>query len=303
MAADQVIAGSPAHDLRQGIIAGLSAYLIWGLVPIFFKQMHGIAAIEIIAHRVVWSLLLMGVVLRMGGGFRQVMDNARDPRRLARVALGSLLVFLNWLVFVYGINIGQILATSLGYFILPIFNIALGVLVLRERLRPLQWLAVACAAAGVVAETVRVGELPWISLALAVTFGVYGLLRKQLPMDSASGLFLETACIAPLAAAYLLWLHETGVGHFGQMPLESSLLIASGAVTAIPLLLFAISARRLPLNMIAFLQYLAPTISFLVAVLIYHEPFDLSRAAGFAAIWVGIAVYSVDLWRTSRSHP
>ncbi len=289
-----------AHDLRQGIIAGLTAYLIWGLVPIFFKQLHGVGAVEIIAHRIVWSLLLMGIVLHLGSGFAQVIENVRDPRRLARVAVGSVLVGANWLIFVYGINLGQILATSLGYFILPIFNVALGVLVLRERLRPLQWLAVLCALAGVVAETLRVGELPWISLGLAVSFGFYGLMRKQLPMDSASGLFLETACMLPLAVGYLAWLHWLGQGQFGDEGVQSSLLIASGVVTAIPLLLFAISARRLPLSMIAFMQYLAPTISFLVAVLIYHEPFNLARAVGFGAIWIGVAVYSFDLWRHSR---
>jgi chloramphenicol-sensitive protein RarD len=289
-----------ANDLRQGILAGLAAYFVWGLVPIFFKQLGGLDAMEIIAHRVVWSLVIMAGVLYWGGGFAQVGLSVRDPRRLARVALGSLLVAANWLIFVYGINTGQILATSLGYFILPLFNIALGVLFLRERLRGLQWLAVAFAAAGVLAETYRIGELPWIALSLALTFGVYGLLRKQLAMDAASGLFLETACITPFAVAYLVWLHASGAGHFGEFIGQSLLLIASGPVTAIPLLLFAISARRVPLSMMGFMQYLAPTLSLLVGVVLYHEPFDLTRALGFGAIWLGIAVYSFDMWRNAR---
>lgn len=289
-----------SDSVRHGIITGLSAYLIWGLVPVFFKQLHGISAIEIIAHRVIWSLLLMGGVLLFGSGYAQVWNTIRNPRKLARVALGSLMVFINWLVFVYGINTDQILATSLGYFILPILNVAIGVMVLGERLRRVQWLAVAFAAAGVLIETLRVGSLPWISLALAGSFAFYGLLRKQLAMDSASGLFLETACIAPFAMAYLLWLDHTAVGRFGESVLTSTLLVASGPVTAIPLLLFAIAARRLPLNTMGFLQYLAPSISFMVAVLVYAEPMNSTRSAGFTAIWVGLAIYTLDMWRQSR---
>ncbi len=284
-------------EFRHGILAGLAAYFVWGLVPVFFKQFGGVSAVEIIAHRVVWSMLFMGIVLALSSGFAQVIEAIRDLRKLARVALGSALVIINWGIFVYGVGIGQILATSLGYFILPLLNIALGVVLLKERLRQMQWLAVALAAGGVVIETIRIGELPWISLALAASFGFYGLLRKRLSMDSASGLFLETLCAAPFALAYLLWLHQGGEAHWGDSLRLSSLLVASGVVTAIPLLLFAISARRLPLNMIGFLQYLAPTISLAVAVLIYDEAFDLHRAAGFLAIWLGIAVYSADMWR------
>lgn len=286
------------RTLRQGVWAGLAAYFIWGAItPVFFKQLAHVEALETIAHRVVWSLLMMGIVLRAGSGFRQVWDNTRDPRKLARVALGSLLATSNWLIFVHGINTGQILATSLGYFILPMLNVALGVLVLGERLRPAQWLAVGCAAAGVAIETARIGGLPWVSVGVALTFGIYGLLRKQLAMDSASGLFLETACLTPFALGYLLWRDSLGLGQFGADAGVSWLLIAGGPVTAVPLLLFAMSARRLPLTMIAFLQYLAPTLSFLVAVLVYREYFDAARAACFSAIWLGIAVYCFDLWR------
>jgi chloramphenicol-sensitive protein RarD len=284
---------------RDGIIAGLSAYTIWGLVPVFFKLLQSVPALETIAHRVVWSMLLMAAVLLGGTGYRQVRETLGDGRKLARVAFGSLMVMLNWLIFVYGINTNQILATSLGYFILPMLNVALGVFVLGERLRPLQWAAVAFAACGILFETWRIGHLPWISLALAGSFGLYGLLRKQLAMDSASGLFLETACMAPLAMAYLLWLEHSGAGHFTLSTSNMLLLVASGAVTAIPLLLFAISARRLPLNTIGFMQYLAPSISFVVAVMIYDEAFDSQRAIGFGAIWLGVLVYSTDLWRQS----
>jgi len=292
------------ENTRLGISAGIVAYLIWGLVPIFFKQIAEVPAVEIIAHRVVWAMLLMTALIGFGRGFADAWRVARIPRQLARIALASALVLGNWLTFVWGVNNEHILETSLGYFILPLLNVALGVLVLKESLRPLQWLAVLLAAVGVAIEATRAGGLPWIALVLAGTFGIYGLLRKQLPLDAASGLFLETVCMTPLALAWLAWLAFSGQGHFGGAAVVSTrdlLLVATGAVTAIPLLLFAVAARRLPLSMMAFLQYLAPSITFLIAVLVYHEPLDLSRVLTFAAIWTGLAVYSFDLLKTAAT--
>ena len=224
----------------------------------------------------------------------------REPRQMARIAIASLLVGTNWLIFVYGVNQGRILETSLGYFILPLLNVALGVMVLNEKLRRLQWLAVTLAAIGVTIEAIRVGGLPWISLTLAATFGFYGLMRKQLPLDSANGLFLETACMTPLALGYLLWLSFNGQSHFGVSTQVDLMLAATGVVTAIPLLLFAIAARRLPLSTIGFLQYLAPTISFMIAIFLYHEPMNVHRALGFAMIWTALIVYSIDMLRARR---
>ena len=291
------------ENTRLGVFAGLAAYLIWGLVPVFFKQIAEVPADEIIAHRVLWAMLLMTAVIGFGRGFGAALRTARIPRQLARIALASAMVMINWLTFVWGVNSGHILETSLGYFILPLFNVALGVLVLKERLRPLQWLAVLLAALGVGIEAARVGGLPWISLVLAASFGIYGLLRKQLPLDAASGLFLETVCMMPLALGWLLWLTFNGENHFGGtaglLTARDLLLVATGAVTAIPLLLFAVAARRLPLNMLGFLQYLAPSITFLLAVFVYDEQLNLSRTLGFAAIWAGLAVYSVDLLRSA----
>lgn len=291
------------ENTRLGVLAGGSAYLIWGLVPIFFKQIAEVPASEIIAHRVVWALVLMAAVIGFGRGFADARRTARMPAQLARIALASALVISNWLVFVWGVNNGHILETSLGYFILPLFNVTLGVVVLKERLRPLQWFAVLLAATGVAIEAVRIGGLPWISLLLAGTFGIYGLLRKQLPLDAASGLFLETVCMTPLALAWLVWLSISGQNHFGAGPEfptgRDLMLIATGVVTAVPLLLFAIAARRLPLHLLGFLQYLAPSITFLLAVFAYGEPLDPSRALAFATIWIGLAVYSVDLLRSA----
>ncbi|MDZ4254439.1 MAG: EamA family transporter RarD [Sulfuritalea sp.] len=293
------------ENTRLGVVAGIIAYITWGLVPIFFKQIAAVPADEIIAHRVVWAMLLMTLIIGCGRGFGDALRVARIPKQLARIALASALVISNWLTFVWGVNNGHILETSLGYFILPLFNVALGVLVLKERLRPLQWLAVLLATSGVTIEAVRAGGLPWIALVLAGTFGIYGLLRKQLPLDAASGLFLETVCMTPLALGWLAWLAFSGQSHFGVgpgvLPARDLLLIATGAVTAIPLLLFAVAARRLPLNLLGFLQYLAPSITFLIAVLIYQEPLDLTRALAFAVIWIGLAVYSVDLFSTSAA--
>ena len=291
------------ENVRLGVFAGFFAYLIWGLVPVFFKQIAEVPADEIIAHRVVWAMVLMTAVTGFGRGFGDALRIARIPRQLARIALASALVIINWLTFVWGVNSGHILETSLGYFILPLVNVALGVLVLKERLRPLQWLAVLLAAIGVAIEAARAGGLPWIALVLAGTFGIYGLLRKQLPLDAASGLFLETLCMTPPALAWLAWLTISGQNHFsggtGLLAGRDLMLIATGAVTAIPLLLFAVAARRLPLNMMGFLQYLAPSITFLLAVFVYAEPLDFDRSLGFATIWTGLAVYSFDLARSA----
>ena len=295
------------ENTRLGVFSGIAAYLIWGLVPMFFKQIADVPADEIIAHRVLWALVFMTAVMACGRGFADALRVARIPRQLARIALASALVISNWLVFVWGVNSGHILETSLGYFILPLFNVALGVLVLGERLRPLQWLAVLLATLGVAIEALRTGGLPWISLVLAGTFGIYGLMRKQLPLDAASGLFLETVCMAPAALGWVGWLAISGQGHVGGGSDIANgpalLLAATGPVTAIPLLLFAIAARRLPLNLMGFLQYLAPSITFLLAVLVYHEPLDANRLLGFAAIWLGLAVYSADLLRSSTARP
>jgi chloramphenicol-sensitive protein RarD len=278
---------------RDGIVAALTAYLIWGLVPIFFKQLGHVPALEIIAHRVVWSLLLVGGFLAVRGVLRDVWRHVIHPKTLAHAALAAALVMSNWLIFVWAVNADRILETSLGYFMTPLVSIVLGVVVLHERLRPRQWVAVALAVVGVALETWRLGNLPWVSLGLAATFGSYGLLRKQLPVDAAGGLFLETACAAPFALIYLLWIGSAG--SFGLHTTTDALLIASGAVTAIPLLLFAIGARRLPMATMGFLQYTAPSISFLVAILFYNEPMNATRLLAFAAIWTGLALYTADM--------
>jgi chloramphenicol-sensitive protein RarD len=291
---------STANEGRDGVAAALAAYLIWGLVPIFFKHLADVPALEIIAHRVVWSVGMVGALLLFTQGFGAVREVLVSPRKLARVAVGAALVMSNWFVFVWAVNAGRILETSLGYFIGPLLNVALGMLLLGERLRPLQALALVLAALGVANEAWRVGHIPLVSLTLATTFSLYGLMRKQLPMDAASGLFAETAVAMPFALGWLLWLAAHGEGAFGATTTTDGLLVASGLVTALPLLLFAIGARRLRLTTMGFLQYLAPSLTFLLAVLVYGEALDLARGLTFAAIWAGLALYSIDLLRAGR---
>ncbi|MHB1360746.1 MAG: EamA family transporter RarD [Rhodocyclaceae bacterium] len=278
---------------REGIVAALCAFILWGLVPVFFKQLASVPALEIIAHRVLWSLLLLGGVLVVRGRLGATLAAARDLRILARVAFAAALIIVNWLTFVWAVNANRVLETSLGYFITPLVSVLLAVIVLGERLRTRQWLAVALAVLGVALEGWRSGGLPWVSLVLAGSFGLYGLLRKQLPLDALGGLLLETACAMPFALVYLAWLGNAG--QFGGSVKVDALLIASGAVTAIPLLLFAVGARRLPLATLGFLQYIAPSLTFLIAIFYYGEAMNLSRLLAFFAIWAGLALYSADL--------
>lgn len=280
----------------------MAAYLIWGLVPLYFKAVAEVSAFEIIAHRVLWSVLLMGLVLLLTRN-RKGFDVLRaSPRLLPRVAAAALFVSVNWLVFVWAVNDGRVLETSLGYYINPLVYVLFGYLFLGERLRRLQLIAVALAALGVGNQILALGTLPWVSLVLAITFACYGLLRKRIPLDAASGLFLETLFVSPLALIYLVWLAQRGEMAFGAGGSSRDLLIAfSGVVTAVPLVLFAAGARRLQLATMGFLQYMAPTLTFLLAVLVFGEPFGTGHLVTFGLIWCGLALYSVDLWKASRS--
>jgi chloramphenicol-sensitive protein RarD len=268
------------------------AFFLWGAAPLYFRLLRGVSAFETIAHRVLWSLAFLLLLVPVTGRFAAVRAAFAQRRLLARLALSGALVACNWLTFVWAVNAGRVLETSLGYFITPQINVLLGFLFLGERLRRTQWLAVALAAAGVVNQVVLLGQLPWVSLVLAATFGCYGLFRKQIPVDPLTGLLIETAMIAPVALAYLLHLdrHQTLVFlHQGRA--TDLLLVALGVLTAVPLLLFAAGARRLPLATVGFLQYLAPTMTFLLAVFVFGEPLGAARITTFALIWAGILVY------------
>lgn len=289
-----------AEDRKRGAAAAVAAFLIWGLAPLYFKAVGSVPPFEIVAHRVLWSLVFLAALLAFWRGFEGLWRLRRDPRLVTLLALTSLLTGSNWLVFVWAISVDRLLEASLGYFINPLVSMLLGAVFLGERLRPLQRIAVMLAALGVAARVWQVGSLPWIALFLAGTFGVYGLLRKRAPVDAINGLFVETAVTAPLALAWLAWLSHTDRLHFGTELATDLLLPLAGVLTAVPLMLFAVAARRLPLSALGFLQYLAPSLNFLLAVLVFREPFGTGQLLAFALIWTGLAVYSLDLVRVSR---
>lgn len=293
---------SPAHAQRNGVLAAFTAFLIWGLAPLYFKAVGTVPPTEIVAHRVLWSALFLAALLALWRGFDGLRRLRAQPRLLGLLALTALLTGSNWLVFVWAISADRVLEASLGYFINPLVSVLLGRLFLGERLRPLQQLAVALACAGVLWRVLQVGALPWVALFLALTFGFYGLLRKRAPVDAVSGLFVETLITAPLAIAWLCWLRLGGTLHFGHGAATDWLLPFAGVLTAVPLMLFAVGAQRLPLSTVGFLQYIAPTLNFMLAVFVFREPFDGPQLLGFGLIWAALAVYSTDMLRTARRH-
>jgi len=289
---------------RPAVIAAITAFSIWGLSPLYFKAVGALPALDIVVHRVLWSVLLLALALLLGGRFARLRQDLSADRALPRMLLATaLLNSANWLAFVWAINAGRTLEASLGYFINPLFSVLLGAAFLGERLRPAQRLAVLIAVAGVLVRIWQVGSLPWIALLLALTFGLYGLLRKRAPIDPLGGLFVETLLATPPALAWLGWQAAHGELDWALLRELGWLLPMAGLITTVPLMLFAFGARRLPLATIGFTQYLAPSLSFVVAVWIFREPFDLGRLGAFVLIWIALAIYSADLWRASRRHP
>lgn len=282
-----------------------AAYAAWGLFPVYFKALQSIAPMEILMHRMLWSLLFLAVVIAWRRQWAWLCDVVRRPKVLAGFAASAILLSSNWFIYIWAVNNNRVVDASLGYFINPLFNVLLGFLILRERLRPVQWTAVALAAAGVAWLTWQGGQLPWVALTLAVTFGLYGLLRKTASLGALEGLALETLLLFPLALAYLAVLTLQGRNGFASAPLSLQLLLAAaGPITAIPLLLFAAGARRIPLSVLGLLQYIGPTLQLLLGVWLYHEPFGGSRMFGFALIWGALAVYSLEgVWRVWRGKP
>ncbi len=286
------------REARTGALFALGAFAIWSGFPLYFKLVADIPASEVLGHRILWSLLFVALLLAVRGHWQGVREalGSRPVRR--RLALSALLVSVNWLVFIWAIANDHVLDASLGYFINPLVNVVLGVLLLGERLRRLQWLAVAVALAGVGNLVWQHGTLPWIALVLAFSFGGYGLVRKQTPTDALSALFVETLLLAPLALGYLLVLDLGGTGHFLRGPLANDgLLLLAGVLTALPLLLFGGAARRLRLSTLGLLQYAVPTGHFLLAVFAFGEPFTTAHAITFGAIWFALGLYSMDLLR------
>lgn len=285
--------------MRQGLIYGTLAYGLWGLFPFFFKQLQHVASLQVVLHRMVWSLVFVLLVLAVLRRWAWLGDVRRRPRLLATFAASSALLASNWLTYIWAVNNGHVLDASLGYFILPLVNVALGFLFLHERPRPAQWLAFGIAAAGVLWLALLTGHVPWIALALAVSFGFYGLIRKLAPLGALEGMSLETLLLAPVAAVVLLWGQHSGA--LPEQDAHTWLLFAlSGPVTAVPLLLFSAGARRIPLSTMGVLQYITPTILLFLGTLLYDEPFSGPRMVGFALIWTALLLYSADSWRYTR---
>ena len=287
--------------MPSGPLTAAFAYILWGVFPLYIKQIQQVPVLEIVLHRSAWSLVFMLGLLALLRRFAWLGPVLRQPRTLALFGLSALLLGCNWLLYVWAVNAGRVLDASLGYFINPLVNVLLGFAVLHERPRPLQWAAVALAGLGVLWLALGVGHVPWVSLVLAASFGLYGLLRKTASLGALEGLALETLLLAPLAMGGLLWLAAQGQGHFGRGPLAESLwLLAAGPFTAVPLLLFASAARRVSLATLGLMQYLSPSIQFFLGVFLYQEPFTTGRGIGFLLIWTALALYSAESWRAQR---
>jgi len=277
-----------------GVAYAAAAYAAWGLFPVYFRLLAGVPAPEILAHRIVWSAAFLVALLTALRQWRDVRQTLRTPGALATLAATALLISTNWLIYIWAVNSGRVLDASLGYFVNPLVTVLLGVAFLRDRLSRLQKVAVLLAAAGVGVLVVSAGRIPWIALSLALTFGLYGLLRKQLRVDALSGLFAEVALLAPAALLYLAWIASRGDAHFGTITRSTVLLAASGVVTAIPLLWFAAGVQRLRLSTVGVLQYLNPTMQFGIAVFVFGEPFTRTTAISFGCIWASLAIYTAD---------
>jgi chloramphenicol-sensitive protein RarD len=278
---------------RTGVLFGIGAYGLWGVLPVYFKAVARVAPLEVLAHRAVWSVVVLSVVVGFMGRWRELWRKLREGRTALMLAASSLLIAVNWLIFIYAVESRQVVQASLGYFINPLVSVLLGVVLLGERLRPYQLLSIAMAATGVLLLTAMIGEVPLIALMLAFSFAFYGLMRKLIPLDGLMCLVVETLAIAPLSFAYIVYLVLTGKTD-GTTTGLWILLVLAGPVTVVPLLFFGGAARRLRLATLGFLQYLAPTLQFLVAVALFREPFSTAQAMSFACIWTAIGIYTWD---------
>jgi chloramphenicol-sensitive protein RarD len=288
--------------MNKGILNGITAYVLWGFFPIYWKFLHQVSALQVIGHRISWSFILLVAIVLLTRQWNDFRSAALKPKIIGIYTIAGVLLTINWLVYVWGVNAGFIVETSLGYFINPLLSVLLGVIFLRERLRPMQWLPVGIAAIGVIYLTAVYGRLPWIALSLAFSFGCYGFVKKLAPLGSLYGLTLETGIVFPIALIYLLIVEVNGTGAFAHdSAFITILLIGAGAVTTIPLLMFASAAKQIPLSVVGLLQYIAPTLQFLIGVFIYKEPFDHSHLIGFGIVWVALVIFWVENYLAHRT--
>lgn len=292
-------------ESKRGVLFAIFAYTMWGVFPIYLKALQALPAPEILAHRVLWSLVFVALLLAVRHRWAWIGQVIRSPDVLRWFIGTAFVITLNWGLYIWAINANRIVDASLGYFINPLVNVLIGAAFLHERLRPVQWGAVAVAAGGVLWLTIEAGELPWIGLVIALSFGIYGLLRRTAALGAIEGLALETTLLLPLAVGYLAWLtvHDRNTFLVAAPPMQW-LLAAAGPVTALPLLFFAAAARRIAFSTLGLLQYIGPTLQLMLGVWLYHEPFPLAKAIGYGAIWVALAIYSLEgLWRSFMRAP
>ncbi|MFA0014826.1 EamA family transporter RarD [Vibrio lentus] len=288
---------------RQGILLAVAAYTMWGIAPIYFKSLSEVSPFEILSHRVVWSFFLLAFLLHMSRGWRKVRDTLTSKPKMLYLVATSTLVGANWLIFIWAVNSNHMLDASLGYYINPLINVLLGMFFLGERLRKLQWFAVSLAAIGVIIQLIAFGSVPIVAIALAFSFGFYGLLRKKVSLEAQTGLFIETLVMLPIAATYLLFIADSATSDFSMNPMQLNLLlVAAGVITTVPLLCFTGAATRLKLSTLGFFQYIGPSLMFLLAVLIYGEAFTSDKAITFAFIWGALVVFSFDGLRNNKKN-
>ena len=286
---------------RNGVINAISAYVLWGLAPIYFKLISTVSSDEIMVHRIIWSSLLLFLIVVVSKRYRVLVNTIKQPKLLAKLALTASFLLVNWFLFIWAINNDHLLDASLGYFINPLFSVALGVIFLGERLRKMQKFAVVLALCGVLIQLVALGSLPVVSLALAGTFGIYGLLRKKLHIDSFVGLLIESSMMLPLAILYWLLFIDSSTANMLENNFDlNMLLIAAGVVTTAPLLCFTAAAKRLTLSTLGFFQYIGPSIMFVLATFYYQETLEPGKLFTFAAIWLALVIYSVDSLKSRK---
>jgi chloramphenicol-sensitive protein RarD len=291
---------SGSRRAAGGALYAAAAYLWWGLFPLYFHALRGVAAPEILAHRILWSAVFMSLLVTSLRGWGDVVRQLRTPGTLPGLALSAVLISTNWLVYVWAVTAGRVVEASLGYYVNPLVTVVLGVIVLREPLtRPLKY-ALVFAGAGVLVLVIHDGHVPWVAATLALTFALYGLIRKRIRVEAMAGLLAEVGLLSPLAVVYLAWAFATGRSHFGDRAVHSLLLVSSGVVTALPLIWFALGVQRLRLSTIGLLQYLNPTMQLAIAVFVFGEGFIAVQAVSFGCIWVALAIYTGDALRRAR---
>lgn len=290
--------------MNKGIWYAIAAYSIWGLFPLYWKGLHQVPALELIGHRIGWSFVLLFTLILLTGQWQAFRALAFERRTLRIYFIASMLISLNWTIYVWAVNSGYVVESSLGYFINPLLSVLLGVVFLHERLRPWQWLPVGLAALGVLIVALAYGAFPWMALTLAGSFGLYGLVKKTGPLNSFYGLTLETGILFLPALGYLLYLEWTGQGAFLHTDIFSNwLMVGAGLVTTVPLLLFSSAAQRIPLALIGILQYITPTMLFLLGIFLYKEAFSVAQLAGFGLVWVALIVFSLEGFLARRAQP